>query len=92
MTATEAARPAIDTGGGVATVEVVDGGRAGILVPVGGIAQASAALRRLATEPAELARWRAAASLAPGQFTVASMADAYDEFYAAAAATRGAGP
>lgn len=71
--------------------EVVDGGRAGILVPVGGVAQASAALRRLATEPAELARWRAAASLAPGQFTVASMADAYDEVYAAAAATRGAG-
>ncbi len=68
--------------------EVVDGGRAGILVPVGGIAAAAAALRRLMTEPGELARWRTAAALAPGQFTVGAMADAYEEVYAAAAAGR----
>ena len=68
--------------------EVVDGGRAGILVPVGGVDAATAALRRLATEPDELARWRAAAALAPGQFTVGTMADAYEDLYAAAAAAR----
>lgn len=68
--------------------EVVDGGRAGILVPVGGIAEAADALRRLMTSPGELARWRGAAALAPGQFTVGAMADSYEGVYAAAAAAR----
>ena len=68
--------------------EVVDDGRAGILVQVGDVTQASAALRKLATDPDELARWRAAAALAPGQFTVGAMAEGYQEVYDVAAALR----
>lgn len=68
--------------------EVVDEGRAGILVPVGDVGAAAAALRRLMTSPDELARWRAAAALGRDQFSVGAMADGYDVVYAAAMASR----
>ena len=68
--------------------EVLDGGRAGLLVPIGGVTEAGAALRRLMMAPEELYRWRAAAALAPGQFSVRAMTDAYEEVYAAATAAR----
>ena len=70
--------------------EVVDGGRAGILVPVGGVTEAAAAMRRLMTNPDELSYWRSVAALTPGQFTVGTMTDAYDDVYAAAVSVRSA--
>ena len=68
--------------------EVVDGGRAGMLVPVGGVTETAERLRCLMTSPSDLSHWRAAAALAPGQFTVGAMADSYERIYAAAVISR----
>lgn len=68
--------------------EVVENGKAGILVPVGGIDQAAQALRLLMTSTSALDYWRRAAVLAPGQFSVGAMAAEYDRVYALLAETK----
>lgn len=61
--------------------EVVEGGKAGILVPVRGVEAAAEALDELMSSPAALAHWRAAALEGSGRFSVGAMADGYDAVY-----------
>ncbi len=69
--------------------DVLDDGRAGVLVPVRDPDALAAALRALMADPAELARWQASALDGADRFGTAAMARGYDKVYAELARDHG---
>ncbi|WP_432572788.1 glycosyltransferase family 4 protein [Kineococcus sp. SYSU DK005] len=66
--------------------EVLDQGRAGLLVPPSDPPAMAAAFRQLLEDPQTLARWRAKAAAGSERFTVQRMADDYEQVYRTALA------
>lgn len=68
--------------------EVVEDGRAGLVVPARDVAAATRAMAGLMGDPKELDRWRAAALEGVGRFSVTGMADGYERVYGDAVQAR----